>query len=78
MSQHADITKTCLAHAIRHDLSLTDGIGHLNDVLCCADYDDEYTTDDLPSLVKSYILSQKSGLYGVTHQQARAWLQKNK
>lgn len=76
MSQHADISKTILARAVKLNLSLKDTHELLADTLEAAEYEDRFipSIQDIPIWVKSYILTQKDGLYGVTHEQTNNWL----
>jgi hypothetical protein len=76
MSQHADITKEILSKAIKHNLSHADAADLLESVLLAAGYEDDladYKASDMPKLADSYLLSQKDGLYGVSHEQIMDW-----
>jgi 20S proteasome alpha/beta subunit len=76
MSQHADITKEILSKAIKHNLSHEDAADLLESVLVAAGYEDDlatYKAGDMPKLADSYLLSQKDGLYGVSHEQIMDW-----
>lgn len=79
MSQHADITKWCLATAIKHNFSLEECCDHLNDTLEAAEYDLDflYAKYQIRELIESVILSQSDGLYGVSHDSVKHWLKYN-
>ena len=79
MSEHADITKWCLATAIKHNFSLEECRNHLNDTLEAAEYDQDflYAKYQIKGLIESVILSQKDGLYGVSHDSVKHWLRCN-
>lgn len=75
MSQHADITKECLAKAIKFNLSHEQAAELLNSVLVAAEYDEEWEVSEaqMPDLAFSYLRTQKDGLYGVSHDQIESW-----
>ena len=79
MSQHADITKEVLARSVKFNLSLDDAHDLLTSILVCADYDDSMlpSKSEMASLVRGYLLNQRDGLYGVSHDQINDWLSRN-
>lgn len=76
MSQHADITKECLAKAIKFNLSHEQAAELLNSVLVAAEYDEEWEVSEtqMPDFAFSYLRTQKDGLYGVSHDQIDSWM----
>lgn len=76
MSQHADITKHCLATAIKYDFTRKECLDNLNGALCAAGYDEdmECPEHELDNWIKSVILGQSDSLYGVSHQEVNYWL----
>lgn len=79
MSQHADLTKHCLALAINKNFSRKECLDNLNGALCAAGYDEDMECPDyeLDNWIKSILLSQKDGLYGVSHWSINDWLRRN-
>lgn len=79
MSQHADLTKHCLATAINKNFSRKECLDNLNGTLCVAGYDEDMECPDyeLDNWIKSILLSQKDGLYGVSHWSINDWLRRN-
>lgn len=79
MSQHTDIAKHCLSLAIKKDFTKEECLDNLNGTLCAADYDEDMECSDseLASWIEQILLSQRDGLYGVSHQQIKDWLRRN-
>ena len=80
MSQHADITKEILAHAVMFKLSHEDAADLLQSVLYAAGYEDKMAdrkASDMHDLALIYLRSQKDGLYGVSHEQIDNWVLNN-
>ena len=78
MSEHADLTKHCLATAINKNFSRKECLENLNGTLYAAGYDEDMECSDhkLDNWIKSILLSQKDGLYGVSHAQVNEWMKK--
>lgn len=76
MSEHADITKHCLATAIKHNFNYAETLDNLNGTLEAAEYGEEFLCPSyqLANWVKQILLSQKDGLYGVSHSAINDWL----
>ena len=76
MSQHADITKECLAKAIKFNLSHEQAAELLNSILVAAEYGEECEVSEtqMPDFAFSYLRTQKDGLYGVSHDQIDSWM----
>lgn len=77
MSQHADITKVVVARAIKSDWTPAETHGHYLAVLDALEYDDYMSHTSHIIDMANYMLTQKDGLYGVSHVQITDWLLAN-
>lgn len=78
MSQHADLTKHCLAFAIKADLSFEGALDNLNGTLLAAGYEYDYLCQphELHQWIKEMLLSQRDELHGVSHWQIKDWIRR--
>lgn len=76
MSQHHDILKSQIAEGISDGLSTTRIVQRIQGVLDVCEYDED-TVNAVPSDalgVAYWMVSQKDGLYGVTHTQLNTFM----
>ena len=79
MCQHNDIAKHCLALAIKKGFTKEECLDNLNGTFCALGYEEDAECPDheLKLWIERILLSQKDGLYGVSHQEINDWLLKN-
>lgn len=78
MSQHADITKVVVSKAIKSNWNPVETCQLYLDVLNAIEYDDDEWANPKHIIgMADYMLTQKDGLYGVSHQQIIDWLNAN-
>lgn len=75
MSQHADLTKWNVANSIKNNLPAEAACESYAGMLAAAEYDDQWANPKYVIEMAEYMLTQKDGLYGVSHAQIVDWLQ---
>lgn len=74
MSQHADITKVIVSKAIKSNWNAVETCEYYSNILEAIEYDIEWTNPQHIIDMTRYMLTQKDGLYGVSHKQIADWV----
>ena len=77
MSEHADLTSWNVADSIKNNLSAVDACESYKGMLAAADYDDQWANPKYIMEKAAHMLTQKDGIYGISHQQIIDWMQTN-
>ncbi len=77
MSQHSDLTTVVVKTAIKHDWNDLQTVQHFVDILEAAGFEDSFLNPRHILETLRYMVTQRDGVYGVTHEQINNWYSKN-